>query len=93
MGIRSRLDRTMLRIQTDTQYFLVAPDSSLFCQQCKERLGFWRSVRMARRVKKGQTYHVICKDCGHSNPIVRGEIGKYLDKRWKDLDEQEEKLS
>ena len=93
MGIRSKIDRLMLRIQTDTQYFLIAPDSSLFCRRCKERLSFWRSVRKARKVKKGETYHVICKECGHSNPIVRGEIGKYLDKRWKDLDEQEEKLS
>ena len=43
----------------------------LNCIKCGHKLGLWRMVYFASRVKRGEFYHVKCKNCFHVNVIFR----------------------
>lgn len=43
----------------------------LNCSKCGAKLGLWRMVYHARKVKRGRSYWIRCKNCKHVNKIKR----------------------
>lgn len=58
------------------------PNSPLFCNHCKKKLGLIRMLKKSTRVKPGSEYIVKCKHCNNLNSRIRGEIGKNIDTNW-----------
>jgi hypothetical protein len=74
------------KVIADTQMLYTDTTSVIHCDKCEERIGIWRMVRQALFKKKGDVYYVKCPYCHYSNRRVKGEAGKELDERWKDLE-------
>jgi len=47
------------------------PDNIMNCCKCGSKLGLWRLVYHARKVKRGKSYSIDCKKCGWLNVIQR----------------------
>lgn len=46
-------------------------DNLLNCCKCGSKLGLWRQVYHARKVKRGNCYRIRCKNCEQVNVIKR----------------------
>ena len=46
-------------------------DNLINCNKCGHKLGLWRMVYLASKVKRGDFYHVRCKNCMCVNVILR----------------------
>lgn len=70
------------KIRFSVRNLNINPDSPLFCDNCKKKLGLIHMLRQSIKVKPGVKYIVTCKKCKTLNSRVKGEIGKQIDKTW-----------
>lgn len=70
------------KIKWSMENLLRNDDSTIFCDECKNRLGIITMVHFALGKKKGETYTVVCKSCNHLNKRVKGNLGKNIDSDW-----------
>lgn len=71
----------MTKARGDMEYIRIS-SPYVRCDKCKETLGLGRMIRKAFFKKRGSTYRVICKNCGHENFRIKGAFSQELDKRW-----------
>lgn len=81
-----KLDKGLMHARADVPFLYSSSESPLKCDGCGAHLGLWRMVYHALFKKRGTPYYVICKKCRKVNRRVKGEAGKQLDERWKDID-------
>ena len=80
--INEKITNKQNKIQWSMQNFMLNKSSHLFCDKCKERLGILRMVWMAKSVKKGVKYYIVCPKCHYLNGRIKGELAKKIDSDW-----------
>ena len=80
--INNKITEKQVKIQYSMQDLLQNKDSAIFCDKCKERLGILRMIWIAKFLKKGTTYLVICKQCTHINKRIKGNVSDDIEKNW-----------
>jgi len=72
----------LTRAQGDMQYLFLA-SAYIRCDQCKQPLKMFRMFVQTLFKKHGSPYYVRCKQCGHVNKRIRGNLKKEFNERWK----------
>jgi uncharacterized Zn finger protein (UPF0148 family) len=76
----------------DMNDLMLNPASIIHCDECKERLGIFHTLRYALFKKQGTVYHVLCKNCSHLNTRVKGQYKTDTNQKWKTLQDELDKI-
>jgi len=77
--ISNKIGEKERKIQHSIYNLNFNPDSPLFCNHCKKKIGIIRMLKKSIWVKKGSEYVVKCRFCNNLNIRIKGDIEKIID--------------